>query len=281
MTRPDFLIIGAMKCGTSTLQAQLAAQPGIFMTTPKEPNYFSDDAVFARGPAWYAGLFDGAAPGDLTGEASTHYAKLPTHPATIDRLAAVQPAPKLIYLIRDPVARAVSHYIHEWSLGAMSGDIDAAFDAHPELVDYGRYGYQVAPWVDRFGAASVLVSSLEAMTRDPQDLLTRAGAHIGHPGPLAWAETRSKVNVSSERVRRLPLHGLLVANPVAARLRRTLVPKRLRDRIRAGRLMTDRPTPSAALVARLEAIFAEDHAALSALFPGHPDIAPAYPFLAS
>ena len=44
---PDFLIVGAMKCGTSTLQAQLALQDGIFMTTPKEPNFFSDDAVFA------------------------------------------------------------------------------------------------------------------------------------------------------------------------------------------------------------------------------------------
>ena len=50
--RPEFLIIGAMKSGTTTLQVQLASQPGIFMTTPKEPNFFSDDDVFARGMAW-------------------------------------------------------------------------------------------------------------------------------------------------------------------------------------------------------------------------------------
>ena len=55
---PDFIIIGAMKCMTSTLHEQLAAQPGIQMSMPKEPCYFSDDAVYARGPEWYASLFD-------------------------------------------------------------------------------------------------------------------------------------------------------------------------------------------------------------------------------
>ena len=57
MALPDFFIIGAMKCGTSTLQAQLARQDGVFMTTPKEPNFFSDDDIFAKGRAWYEGLF--------------------------------------------------------------------------------------------------------------------------------------------------------------------------------------------------------------------------------
>ena len=68
MALPDFLIIGAMKCGTSTLQAQLAAQPGIFMTTPKEPNFFSDDAIYANGLGWYEDLFAGAGPDDRKGE---------------------------------------------------------------------------------------------------------------------------------------------------------------------------------------------------------------------
>ena len=85
---PDFLIIGAMKSGTSTLQAQLAVQPGLFMTTPKEPNFFSDDDIYAKGIDWYRSLFDAAAAGDLKGEASTHYTKLPDYPDTVTRLAA-------------------------------------------------------------------------------------------------------------------------------------------------------------------------------------------------
>ena len=59
---PDFIIIGAMKCGTSTLAAQLACQDGVFLTTPKEPNFFSDDEIYARGHGWYRSLFAAAAP---------------------------------------------------------------------------------------------------------------------------------------------------------------------------------------------------------------------------
>ncbi|MGR3540285.1 MAG: sulfotransferase domain-containing protein [Hasllibacter sp.] len=276
----DFVIIGAMKCGTSTLAAQLSGREGLFVTTPKEPNFFSDDAVHARGLAWYEALFEDAEPGAIKGEASTHYTKITTHPRALERLAAVLEAPRLVYLIRDPVARAVSHYIHEWTMGVMGGDVDAAFEAHPELVDHGRYGMQIEPWAARFGTGRILVSSLEAMKADPQGVLDRVGAFIGHPGPLPWREEDARVNASAERVRRLPMQGLLVDNPVATALRRTLVPQSLRDRIRRSRQMTERPRPSDALVARLRETFAADRARLDALFPGNADIDLAYPFMA-
>ena len=98
---PSLAVIGAMKSGTTTLQVQLAAQTGVFMTTPKEPNFFSDDDVFAKGAGWYKGLFADAAPGDLKGEASTHYTKLPTYPDCLPRLAQMLDAPRLIYVIRE------------------------------------------------------------------------------------------------------------------------------------------------------------------------------------
>ena len=269
MSRPDFLIIGAMKCGTSTLQAQLAAQPGIFMTTPKEPNYFSDDDVFAKGEAWYDGLYDGAGPGDLTGEASTHYTKLPTHPRTLERMAARLAAPRLIYLMRDPLERAISHYIHEWTQGVMGGDPVEAFRTHPELTDYSRYAMQIEPFVARYGRDAILLLRLEQMKADPQGTLDRVGAFLGRDG-LVWDHGMGAQNVSAERVRRLPLHGLIVDNPVAAALRRTLVPKSVRRWIRESRQMNDRPDLPETLKARLRGIFAEDQARLAALFPGDP-----------
>ncbi|MBI1173624.1 sulfotransferase [bacterium] len=280
---PDFLIIGAMKCGTSTLAAQLGAQPGLFITTPKEPNFFSDDATFARGLSWYESLFDPAPQGALKGEASTHYTKLPTHPRTLERLLPVLPGRRLIYVIRNPIDRAVSHYIHEWTMGQMtgsqmSGTIDEAFARHPELVDYGRYAMQIEPWLDAFGPEAIFLTSLEAMTADPQGVLDRVGAFLGRE-ELVWQEDKARQNVSAERVKRLPLQGLILDNPVARTLRRTLVPKSVRDRIRKARQMQARPDLTPALRTRLEAIFAEDHARLTAFFPDCPDIAPAYPFL--
>ena len=114
MTKPDFILIGAMKSATSTLHAQLAQQPGIFMSTPKEPNYFSDDQQYALGEDWYDNLFAAAKPGELCGESSTHYTKLPDYPHTIERMKKRLAAPRLVYVMRHPVDRLVSHYIHQW-----------------------------------------------------------------------------------------------------------------------------------------------------------------------
>ena len=80
---PDFVIIGAMKCATSSLHDQLAQQPGIFMSELKEPNFFSNDEQYAKGIDWYLSNFRDAYPDELLGESSTHYTKLPTYPNTI------------------------------------------------------------------------------------------------------------------------------------------------------------------------------------------------------
>jgi hypothetical protein len=277
---PDFLIVGAMKCGTSTLAAQLGAQAGVFMTTPKEPEFFSEDAQFARGRDWYEGLFAAAPPGDVLGEASTGYTKLPTHPEVVARVAALLPAPKLIYLIRDPLERLVSHYIHEWTMGVMGGTLTDSLAAHPELVAYGCYGMQIAPWAETFGRERILLLSLEEMQAAPQPVLERVAAFIGAPGRPVWAEEHARANASAERFRRLPLHGLLIDNPVATALRRRLVPQALRDRLKRARQMPDRPALTAAERARLTGVFAEDRARLASLFPGHPALEQSYPFLA-
>lgn len=274
---PDFLIIGAMKCGTTTLQAQLVAQPGIFMTTPKEPNFFSDDTIFARGIDWYRGLFAGAAPGDLKGEASTHYTKLPTHPHTIERLRPHCPDLRLVYMIRDPLQRAVSHYIHEWSEGRMGADPAAEFARHPEMADYGRYAFQIAPWIGAYGRDAVMLTSLEQLRADPQEELSRVARHIGLEAPVTWQEDLGAQNVSAERVRKIPFENALIYNPVATALRRALVPKRLRSAIRDARKIKARPELSDGLKAELTACFLADRARLAEFFPGHPALDLCYP----
>ncbi len=279
MNRPDFLIIGAMKSGTSTLAAQLSEQAGIFMTTPKEPNFFSDDDVYAQGLDWYGALFEAAGPDDIKGEASTHYTKLPTYPETIARSQTVLEAPRLIYMIRNPVERAVSHFIHEWSQGVMTDDMTAEFARHSEIIDYGRYAMQIRPWIEAYGADAVHLTSLEALKADPNGVLSEVAAFLGHDDAVEWIEARARENTSADRVKRFPLHGLIIGNPVAAWLRRTFVPKHLRTRIRNSRKMQDRPKLPETLRAALEVSFAEDYAELQKLFPDHPRLAASYPFV--
>jgi hypothetical protein len=103
--QPNFITIGAMKSATSTLHEQLKQQPGFFMSEEKEPNFFSNDEIYANGLDWYSSLFSNAAPGDLCGESSTHYTKLTTYPHTVARMKAALPHVKLIYMIRHPIDR--------------------------------------------------------------------------------------------------------------------------------------------------------------------------------
>ncbi len=275
---PDYIIIGAMKCGTSTLAAQLGAQAGLFMTEPKEPNFFSDDAIYAQGMDWYASLFAAAGPRDLKGEASTHYTKRPELPGTVARLKAAVPEVKLVYMIRDPMARIVSHYIHEWSQGVLSNPLQVEIDRHGPLVDYGRYGWQIAPFVDAFGADAILLTSLERMKADEEGELRRVARHIGFTDDVAWVTEQGAENVSSKRSRKLPMHRLLVDNPVATVLRRNLVPKSVRTWVREARQYKGRPEIPADKIPGLHETFLEDREILAAHFPGDLSLELAYPF---
>ena len=279
MKGPDFILIGAMKCGTTTFAEQLGAQKGLFLTTPKEPNFFSDDAVFAKGFDWYQKLFAAAAPGDICGEASTHYTKRPDYPETLPRLSAQLPDIRLIYMIRNPVQRLISHYIHAWTEGEVTAPLShELIERHPSFIDYGLYGWQIAPFVETYGREAILLTSLERMTADPQAELARAARHIGFEGPVHWDESLANQNVSAERIRKLPFHELLINNFFARTLRRNLLPKGLRTYVRDSRKMKTRPVLSAQMVSFLEARFLQDREELAAIFPEDPSLTLSYPF---
>lgn len=255
---PDLMIIGAMKCATSTLHVQLARQAGFFMTTPKEPNFFSDDDIYGRGMDWYRGLFAAAPVGALRGESSTHYTKLPTHPRTVDRVVEHGLSPRVIYIMRDPIERLVSQYIHEWTENRARGSIDEAIDEIPGLVDYGRYAMQLEPWVEALGRQRVLLVFFERLRSQPQEQLERVCRFLGYGGAAEWDEGAGRDNVSSERLRKSRVRDAIVNAPGLAQLRRGLVPKAVRNRIKRRWQMTERPRLSEGSVARLRAVYDED-----------------------
>nr|WP_197526800.1 sulfotransferase [Pirellulimonas nuda] len=243
---------------TSTLHEQLAAQPGVFMCTPKEPCYFSDDEVYARGENWYRGLFDDARPGDLRGESSTHYTKLPTYPATVERMHAAFPRLKLIYVMRHPVDRLVSQYMHEWSVRNVNLSIDDAIDAFPGLIDYGRYARQLAPYLEAFGPCQVLPVFFERLKVTPQGELERITDFLGLGQKPAWNDEVAAQNRSNERLRTSRLRDAVVHAPGISWLRRTLVPKRVRDRVKSLWRLPAKPELRPETEARLLKAFDDD-----------------------
>ena len=255
---PDFIIIGAMKCATSTLHDQLAQQPGIFMSELKEPNFFSNDDIYVQGWEWYASHFEDASPQDLCGESSTHYTKLPTYPDTVERIRQSLPEVKLIYVMRHPVERLVSQYIHEWSQRVMSEEINTAVDQYPELIEYSRYTVQLQPFFDTFGPDRILPVFFERLATDPQAELERIGRFIGYSGQPTWEDNRDAQNVSTARMRQSLLRDLIVEAPGLRELRRLLIPKSFRLWVRSLWTMKDKPELASEKVERLEKIFDED-----------------------
>lgn len=105
---PDFCIIGAAKCATTSLNHYLSQHPAIFMNPLKEPHYFSTDVHLARGDQWYMGQYADAEKGQICGEASTSYTRYPVCRGTAARIAKANPHMKLVYLVRSPVVRVRS-----------------------------------------------------------------------------------------------------------------------------------------------------------------------------
>jgi hypothetical protein len=261
--RPDFVVIGAMKSATTTLHEQLARQPGFFMSRPKEPSFFSDDSIHARGWAWYSSLFRPAKPGELRGESSTHYSKLPTHPRTVERMVRHLPRLKLIYVMRHPLDRLISQYVHEVTTGRITVEALEAIRSHPELIDYSRYAMQLQPFLDAYGFENVLPVFFPRLVNHSQAALERIGRFLDHRGVLRWDGSLEPQNAGRDRLRPSPLREALVQAPVLSGLRRRLVPRHwsqsLKERWRA---QVDPPLIPAHLTERLRDIFDADLAQL-------------------
>jgi hypothetical protein len=105
---PTFLVIGAMKAGTSSLHSYLSAHPEIYMSQEKELNFFNTSLNWNKGIDWYKSQFD--ANYEVRGESSPNYAKWE---GTAERIHSVLPEAKLIYVLRDPVDRFTSHCNHK------------------------------------------------------------------------------------------------------------------------------------------------------------------------
>ncbi len=263
--RPDFVVIGAMKSATTTLHEQLARQPGVSMSRPKEPNFFSDDPIYARGWGWYSSLFCGSAPADVRGESSTHYTKLPTHPRTVERMARHLPRLKLIYLMRHPIDRLISQYVHELTAGRVRAGMNETLERHPELIDYSRYAMQLQPYLDVYGFENILPVFFPRLVSESQRVLERIGRFLGIRSVLSWDWTLKPQNQGKDRLRPSPIRDRLVQAPVLSTLRQRVIPSGWSQSLKElWRAQLDPPTVPAHVTARLREVFDADLAQLGA-----------------
>lgn len=211
---PDFLLVGAQRCGTTSLFRALLGHPHIMRANlHKGVNYF--DVSYDRGPSWYRGHFPlrvttqrRAAPGQdhaQVFEASGYYM---FHPHAPSRIAVDLPQVKVVALVRDPVERAFSAYKHEKARGFESESFERALDLEdsriePELermrqdpgyysTTYrhqaykrrGHYAEQLHEFVDRLGADRVHVMQSELFFEEPVVQFEKLLLFLGLPRVL-------------------------------------------------------------------------------------------------
>lgn len=175
---PNFLVIGAAKCGTSSICTLLGRHPEVFMSRPKEIHFFGRNDP-AKTFAWYETFFEGAGTSKAVGEGSTSY----THPdiirACASEIAVHIPECRLIYMVRHPLERLESDWkmrVHEgWS----ASSINTAVDKQSTLITHGLYWTNLSVYRERFGDDQILVVFLEDFARDPDRELERCLHHIG------------------------------------------------------------------------------------------------------
>jgi hypothetical protein len=184
MRTPDFVIVGAMKAATFTLSRNLSAHPQIFLPHG-EVHFFNDDAAYARGVASYAAHFADAASGQIIGEKSVSYYFTPSVPA---RIHALNPNMKLIWLLRDPVTRAVSHY---WFSVWRGMEVESMRDAMRReqrrdgtrqlggYLTFGQYSDFIAAYDAYFPRAQMLFLRFEDFVANPTAGLEQSARFVG------------------------------------------------------------------------------------------------------
>jgi hypothetical protein len=187
MTLPTFVVIGAMKAGTVSLRHYLDEHPDVFLSRGGrfgEPNYFVAEYNWSRGRAWYECLFAGAGRAGAIGECSPSYAMAPAFPGVPERMAQVIPDARLVYLVRDPIARMQSMYMHQVSAGRERRRAQEALLDHRYLGP-SQYGFQLAAFLDYFDRRQVLVIASEVLRENPREALNAVYSHLAvDPAPV-------------------------------------------------------------------------------------------------
>lgn len=230
--RPNYLVIGAQKCATSTLCDLLARHPDVFMTEPKEPYFFSHDEVWARGLVWYESLFAGAAGTRAVGEGSTTYTMRHLYPNAAERLREHVPDAKLIYIVRNPLERTPSHWVHMRSRGGREKrPFAAALREAPEYLDNSMYLRQIDVYRRWWPDERILVLFFEDFVKDKAATMRRCFEFLGVDPSVDVTRDAHAKNVSAGSREDTPLLGPLRRLPLFERLR-DAAPRGVREALR-------------------------------------------------
>jgi len=266
----DFMIIGAQKCGTTSLAQQIASHSAICFCRDKEPGYFSQTKDWQAALDTYHALYTPSA-GQLCGEASTMYTFFPESLHTPQNLYEYNPDLKLIYIMRDPVERIVSNYSHELVRGNIQTSPEATVLADPGYVNRSRYAVQLRPYLARFSPEQILLLVFEEYIANPTVILEKIIDFLGiTSGSFEEAEmTEANKSTGSWTLKNDYMRQMVMTNTFQ-RLR-PMIPVAARQSVKRlfSNRLDEKPYFSPALRSALRQLLADDIVAVEQ-FLGRP-----------
>jgi len=256
---PNFFIIGAAKAGTTSLYHYVRSHPEAFMPAKKELSFFCEEFQWRQGVRWYEAQFENAGSALAIGEASPRYTVYPVYRGVPERIAALLPDVRLVYLVREPIGRMRSHYVDRVAHGLESQPIEEALSSNPFYISSSRYALQLAQYVEHFARERILVITSDELMQNRQEVLSRLFRFLGiDPGFRADIFDEEFLRTEG---RRIPRRGFRrISSSAVARKVAPILPHAFKDRFRSAttRTVDDASAVSPSLRERLEELLRDD-----------------------
>jgi hypothetical protein len=244
MNLPNLFIPGAGKSGTSSLHDYLSQHPEIYMSKIKEPQFFGVNKQYKKGWDWYSKLFEGSENFKVRGESSTGYL---TFPQVIERIKESISEPKFIFIFRNPIDRAYSHY---WWLRGMGYEDKSFRDAflfdldeepNPDChigagykyyYQFGCYAKWLSRYYDVFGKDCIHIITSEQLKEKPIETLNSCTEFLSVKPFNSVNKTLSNKTVILKYPR---LYQWVIGDSAKGRFIKNLLPKKVREHLRLGK----------------------------------------------
>jgi hypothetical protein len=175
---PNLIIVGGLKCGTTSIHHYLGLHPEIQMSKPKELNFFVEELNWDLGTDWYASRFDSRF--EVRGESSPHYTNLPRFGGVPERIKEHCPDARLIYMVRDPIKRILSHWVHATGAGYETRElVPTLSEPDSSYIHRSMYWMQLQPYLELFDRSQIMVITQEELQGEREETMRRAFGFAG------------------------------------------------------------------------------------------------------
>lgn len=202
---PNLVICGAMKAGTTSLHYYLNLHPEIFMCDHKELNFFCKNLAWKKGLRWYKSNFKSGNE-KIYGESFPHYSQYPIHKKVPEIMHSVLPKAKLIYIIRNPINRMISNYLHRFREHYEERQVEEALtNRNDRYIQFSKYFMQIEEYLKFYKREQILIVKNRNLREKRIETLKKIFKFLEVDSSFRCDEFYKMKNVSEEK-RKYPKH---------------------------------------------------------------------------